>query len=219
MFGIFLLEEEKDEKMMTLVVVLVVAVTAAGANLLKNGDFERFAGGEPVGWTTNNIPSLLVVVMPSSVSYSGKTAVRCEVKDFHGTAMAGTLTQREIDVTVGELQVKGAYLLRSVGEDVGFISIDVKTSGGSTVAACEHYLPEAKTEFVPFAFTAQLPEEARRIDVLLTLIPHREGQALHKGSYILFDGLELTISSGQEQPQQTHNKHSEGQTSRKGKLV
>ncbi len=179
----------------------VVVFAVAGANLLTNGDFERFAGGEPVGWTTNNIPSMLVVVSPSSVSSSGKRAVRCDVKTFYGTPIAGTLSQRGISVARGTLHLKGMYLLKPTGNDVGFISIDVKTLGGSTVAACEHYLTQATTEFAPFGFTAQIPNEARTVDLLLTLIPGREGGSLHEGSYILFDGLELTIETGREQPQ------------------
>jgi hypothetical protein len=67
------------------------------------------------------------------------------------------------------------------------------------VAACEHYLTQATTEFVPFTFTAQIPSEARTIDLLLTLMPRREGQSVHEGSSILFDGLELTIGSEQSQ--------------------
>jgi hypothetical protein len=187
--------------MKILVVLILLAVAQGIPNLLKNGDFERFSGGEPVGWTSNNIPSLLVVVVPSSISYSGKSAVRCEVKNFYGTAMAGTLSQRGIDAKRGELQCKGVYLLKSVNNDVGFISIDVKSAGGSTIASCEHYLTQAKGEFVPFSFTARLPDEARTIDVLLTLMPQQEGQVLHEGSSIVFDALELTIRSGSDQVQ------------------
>jgi len=62
--------------MKILVVLILLAVAQGIHNLLKNGDFEKFSGGEPVGWTSNNIPSLLVVVVPSSISYSGKSAVR-----------------------------------------------------------------------------------------------------------------------------------------------
>ncbi len=77
----------------TLLVPLVLMLEPT--NLLKNGDFERFSAGEPTGWTTNNIPTMLSVVSPSSKSYSGKLSVKCEVKDFHGTKMAGMISQKE----------------------------------------------------------------------------------------------------------------------------
>ncbi|MER3523457.1 MAG: hypothetical protein C4326_05150 [Ignavibacteria bacterium] len=75
--------------------VVAFSLGAGGVNLLKNGDFEKFVGGEPVGWTTNNIPSMLVIVSSSSLSASGKSAVRYDVKKFYETNMAGMINQKK----------------------------------------------------------------------------------------------------------------------------
>ena len=182
----------------TLLVPLVLMLEPT--NLLKNGDFERFSAGEPTGWTTNNIPTMLSVVSPSLKSYSGKLSVKCEVKDFHGTKMAGMISQKEIAVNDGELQLKGAYVLKSVGKDVGFVTVDVKTEGNSTIATCEHYLIDAKDDFVPFTLSARIPNEARNLDILLTLMAE-EGGRLHEGSYILFDALDLAVVGKKENKQ------------------
>lgn len=181
-------------------ILLIVAITLLlplvlmlePTNLLKNGDFERFSAGEPIGWTTNNIPTMLSVVSSSSKSYSGKLSVKCEVKDFHGTKMAGMISQKEILVNDGELLLKGVYVLKSVGKDVGFVTVDVKTEGNSTIATCEHYLIDAKDDFVPFTLSAKIPSDAKNIDILLTLMAEKGGR-LHEGSYILFDALDLAV--------------------------
>jgi hypothetical protein len=192
--------EKEDDDMKPGFGILLTALVFAGggSNLLKNGDFEKFVGGEPQGWTTNNIPSMLVLVSPSSSSASGKTSVRCDVKSFYGTAMAGLISQKDIRVTPGELQLTGSFLLNSVGNDAGFVSIDVKSDRQSTVATCEHRLTQSAGTFVPFTLSARLPNEARTIDLLLTLIAGTEGESLHEGSFVLFDGLELTVRSTQQ---------------------
>ncbi|HXG37703.1 MAG TPA: hypothetical protein VNL36_02915 [Bacteroidota bacterium] len=172
--------------------VFAVTMLMGERNLLKNGDFEKFVGGEPQNWETNNIPSMLVVVSSSTVSSSGKTSVRCEVKNLSGTMMAGLVRQKNIPVVAGDLQLSGAYLLKSVGKDAGFVSIDVKSKSESTIATCEHYLTRSSSEFVPFTLNTRLPSGARTIDLVLTLIAP-EGESLHEGSYIHFDALELSV--------------------------
>lgn len=186
--------------MKLLLIVVAFWLTAGGANLLKNGNFEKFAGGEPVGWTTNNIPSMLVVVSSTPLSASGKRAVRCEVKKFYETNMAGMLRQTQIRVEGREIQLKGWYQFNPVGNDVGFVSIDVKSASGSTVGVCDHMLREPTQALTPFTFSSRLPAEAHTVDLLLTIIPSSEEGSLHEGSSIVFDDLELTITTASTQP-------------------
>lgn len=181
---------------MIIVSAMALALHAGEGNLLKNGDFEKFSGNDPTGWISGNIPNVLTVVSPSSRSASGKTSVKCEVKDFYGTKMGGTLSQKDIAVNRGELHVKGFYLLKSVGKDAGYISVDVKTEENSTIGTCERYLAEATGEFVPFSFSTKLPDGAKRVDIMLTLMADKNSESLHEGSYVLFDGLELVVLGG-----------------------
>jgi hypothetical protein len=186
-----------NERIIVSVVIAPLFLGLEGSNLLRNGDFESFSSGEPTGWTTNNIPTMLSVVTASQNSYAGKVSVRCEVKDFYGTKMAGMISQKNLEVGEGELQLRGAYLLKSQRNDAGFVGIDVKTAGNSTVATCERYLTEAKGGFVLFSFSTKLPKEAKRIDILFTLMPEKHGRSLHIGSYILFDAVELSFQSSE----------------------
>lgn len=174
------------------IVVPLLAILAE-QNLLKNGSFESFPAGEPAGWTTNNIPTMVTVVSASQNSYAGKTSVKCEVKEFYETKMAGMISQRDIEVKSGELVLKGAYLLKSVGKDVGYVAVDVKSAANSTIATCERYFTESGSDFIPFTISARLPENAKRIDILLTLMAEKGAGPAHVGSYILYDALDLRI--------------------------
>lgn len=191
-------------KQLLFVVVILPLITMlmlpGDKNLLTNGSFERFVGGEPVGWVSNNIPNMLNVVSQYGKSSAGKSSVKCAVKYLSGTRMAGMIVQKDIAVNDGELQFDGVYMLSSIDGDVGFVTVDVKTEEGSTMATCEHYLRKPADEFVAFSFSAKLPESARSIDVLLTMIAEK-GSSLHEGSHVVFDDLRLTVKGKEEHAQ------------------
>ena len=175
-----------------LVLPLLLAFSPAGRNLLKNGDFEKFKGSEPEGWETTNIPKALTVVSPSTKVHGGKTAVRCEVKDFFGSKMAGMVTQKEVDIAGKTLQMNGYYVLNSVGNDAGFVAFDFQNAEGNTVKLFEENLNQPTGEFKVFSFTVPVPSGAEHLCVRCTVLPGKGSEKLHQGSYILFDDLQLT---------------------------
>ncbi len=171
--------------------LLLTGAGPSGRNLLKNGNFEKFTGSEPDAWSTTNIPKLLTVVSPSGKSRSGNFAVKCEVKDFHGSKMAGMIRQKEIDVSGETLRLSGYFLLNSVGKDVGYIALDFQNDEGSTIGMTEHQLTAVKTDFVPFSFDAKVPASSVHLEVKCTLLATTESGNLHEGSSLLLDDLEL----------------------------
>ncbi len=173
------------------VLVLPGVMTTYGQNLLKNGNFESFIGNDPKCWTTSNIPKVMVVVSPDTKCKGGTHSVRCEVKDFHGSKMAGMISQSGIPVSGTSLTLKGYYLLHSVGKDAGFISIELLDADGNTVKICHENLTSPAVIFTPFTMTGDIPRGAVKLDIKLTLLPDRNSDALHEGSYVLFDDLEL----------------------------
>ena len=176
----------------TLAIFLLPGVTAAyGQNLLKNGNFESFTGNDPKFWATSNIPKVMVVVSPDSKCKSGASSVRCEVKDFHGSKMAGMISQSGIPVSGTMLTLKGFYLLHSVGKDAAFISIELVDQEGNTVKICHENLTGPAANFTPFTMTGDIPHSAVKLDIKLTILPDENSESLHEGSYVLFDDLEL----------------------------
>jgi hypothetical protein len=171
--------------------LVVTGMTWSGKNLIKNGAFDNFAGTEPVGWTTSNIPKMLTVVSPTTQSHSGKYAVKCEVKDFYGSKYAGMITQKNVEISGTVMRLSGEYVLNSVGKDVGFIALDFLNTEGNTVKVCQENLAAPSTAFIPFTITGNVPPGAVHVDIKLTLLPGPEAEKLHEGSYILFDDLEL----------------------------
>ncbi|MEW6510139.1 MAG: hypothetical protein AB1428_04195 [Bacteroidota bacterium] len=174
------------------VIVLLCGAAFSGINLLRNGDFERFTGDEPDGWTTTNIPKALTVVSPTTKAHSGKYAVKCEVKSFYGSQMAGMITQKNIRVSGTALELKGEYVLNSVGKDAGFITLELQSSEGSTVKICQEYLSPHGGEYAAFQVSGDIPPAAVKAEIRVTLLPAKESERLHEGSYLLLDDLVLS---------------------------
>jgi hypothetical protein len=178
-------------------VPLVLGPASGGKNVIRNGDFERFTGNEPTGWETTNIPNMLTAVSQSTKSHSGKNAVKCEVKDFYGTKMAGMLCLKDVNVSGDSMQLKGFYLLHSVAGDRGFLSITFKNAG-SAIGSLEEFLIQSSGEFVHFSRRAKIPDTTSKMDLHLTLLAGKESAGVHEGSYVIFDDLEFVVLSGKE---------------------
>ncbi len=185
-------------------VFLVMFLTAfmfAGKNFIRNGDFEKFNGSEPVGWETTNLGKMLTVVSPAAHAHSGATAVKCEAKSSFGTIMPGMITQKRIPVSGETLQLSLYYLLTSVGKDAGFLAVDFQNTDGSTVGMCEHYLTAVTQDFTLFKAATKRPQGAVQCEFRLTLQPEKDGGKLHEGSNILIDDIELvSLTPSKEEP-------------------
>ncbi|HEX7573582.1 MAG TPA: hypothetical protein VF514_10850 [Bacteroidota bacterium] len=173
------------------VLLLLSVMRLNGQNLLKNGDFENFTGNEPKYWTTTNIPKVLAVVSPMTKCHKGKYAVKCEVKDFHGSKMPGMISQTDVELKGKSLELRGYYVLNSVGKDAGFIAIELQDADGNTVKICQENLANPAVEFTRFSMAGDIPSQALWLDIKLTLLPGKGSDNLHEGSYILFDDLEV----------------------------
>jgi hypothetical protein len=176
----------------TLAVLMLPGVmTAYAQNLLKNGNFEIFTGNEPKDWATSNIPKVIVVVSPETRCKGGTYSVKCEVKDFHGSKMAGMISQNGIPVSGSSFELKGFYVLHSVGKDAGFVSIELMDADGNTIKICQENLTNPAANFTHFTMAGDIPRGAVKLDIKMTLLPDKDSDALHEGSYVLFDDLEL----------------------------
>jgi hypothetical protein len=168
-----------------------------GKNLLKNGDFEKFNGDEPEGWSTTNFPKTLTVVSPTSRAHGGKSAVKCEVKLFYGSPMVGMITQKKIPLAGPNIAVSGYYVLSSVGHDAGFITFDLQDQQGSNVRTCQQYLNKPVAEYTRFTVSGTAPSNASFLELRISLLPGEGSERLHEGSYLLIDDVELTAVSAE----------------------
>ncbi len=177
--------------LLTVHVLLPGAMILHAQNLIRNGNFETFVGNEPSGWTTSNIPKTLLVVSPTSKCHGGTLAARCEVKDFFGSKLAGMLTQKDVPVRGGTLELSGYYVLNTVGKDAGFVSIELQSSDGNIVKIHQKNLTTPTQTYVPFSITFTPPEDAERLELRMTLLPGEGSDKLHEGSYLLLDDVRL----------------------------
>lgn len=177
--------------------VLAIMIMHVGAwsqttNLLRNGSFERFAGDDPQGWETTNIPTMLTVVSQTTRSAGGKFAVKCEVKDFHGSKIGGMIIQKGVKVEPGPIRLSGSYLLHVAGGDVGYAAISFLNDEGSMVGTCEQKLPATKEEFIPFEIVTTVPANGIRLDLQITMLAGSNTGNLHEQSWMILDDLALT---------------------------
>lgn len=169
-------------------------------NLIKNGDFEKFTGENPDGWDTSNIPGTLTVVSASKTSHSGARAMKCEVKEFYGSIIAGYISQKNIQTGGKDLHFSGSFLVRSVEGDQGVIVICFLNSTGSTVGTMEEYLDDSKSKFVAYAKDITPPAATAAVHVRLTVLPGEGNEKAHPGSYLLADDLRLVGVAPKEKP-------------------
>jgi len=179
-----------------LVIPLVLYGQTGTKNLIRNGDFERFAGEDPAGWETTNIPKFCTVVSPSSRAHSGKLAVRCEVRDCSGTKFPGMITQKNIPIKGADYKMQCQYQLRVTGGDVGFISMEFKNVEGSTIRMCEEKLSENKPDYTLFTASFSAPGGATHAELRIALLATSKDGDLHEGSYILVDDVSLVEAGG-----------------------
>jgi hypothetical protein len=169
-------------------------------NLLKNGDFEKFTGDNPDNWENSNIPGTLTVVSPSKTCHAGARAVKCEVKEFYGSVVAGYVCQKSIPTEGKDLHLSGYFLVRSVERDLGVVVLCFQNSGGSTVGTVEEYLDDSKSKFLEFTKEIKSPANASSVHVRLTVLPGKESEKLHPGSYVICDDLKLVTIAPKEKP-------------------
>jgi len=180
--------------------VIVTGQTQSG-NLIKNGEFENFSGDTPVGWETSNIPGTLTVVSSTPLGYRGTRAVKCEVKDFYGTKIAGLMSQKDIILPGRALQLSLRYLFHSVGKDAAVVIVCFLNAAGSTIGTVEECFREDKSEFERFVKDISAPDAASRCHVRLTILNDAEGGTLHPGSYAVFDDVRLVVLPPQPKPE------------------
>jgi hypothetical protein len=176
---------------MILLLPLILGWTMGGKNLLRNGDFEKFTGDEPDGWVTTNIPKTLTVVSAAPGNSHGKWSVRCDVKPFYGTQIAGMIIQKNIPISGASAALTGSYSMSSVGGDIGYVTMEMRNAEGSSVRVCQDYLPATGGAWKTFTLSGSLPAEVVSAELRLTILGGKASESIHEGSWITFDDLAL----------------------------
>ena len=57
---------------------------------------------------------------------------------------------------------------------------------------CEQNILEAAADFTSFSLTGGVPANAVRAEIRITLLPGKDSEKLHEGSYLILDDLVLS---------------------------
>lgn len=169
-------------------------------NLIKNGDFEKFTGDNPDGWDTSNIPGTLTVVSASKVCKSGTHSVKCEVKDFYGSVIAGYVCQKNIETEGRNIRINGNFLVHAVEKDLGLLVLCFQNSAGSTVGTVEEYIDDSNSKWIEFNKEFKPPAGSASVHVRLTIFPAKNVEKAHPGSYLICDDLKMVAFTPVEKP-------------------
>ena len=201
-FGLFAtssINPEENMKTTTVLVTLLLVLCLPlcvyaqkeSGNLIKNGDFEKFTGDNPDGWDTSNIPGTLTVVSASKLAKSGVHAVKCEVKDFFGSLIAGFVCQKNIPSVGKDLRLSANFMVHSVGKDQAVIVLCFQNAGGSTIGTIEEYFDDTNSKWVDISKEYKSPAGSAFVQVRLTVLAGKDNEKVHAGSYLICDDLKL----------------------------
>lgn len=200
-------KEEVMKSLTTFSLILLVLCLSSSAlaqkepeNLIKNGNFEKFTGDNPDNWGTSNIPGTLIVVSPSKTCYTGVRAIKCEVKDFFGSVVAGYIAQKNLQTNGKDLKLSGYFNVHSVSKDQGVVVLTFQNLNGSTVGSVEEYLEDTKSQFVLLEKEIKAPAGAMTVGISITILPGKESEKAHPGSNLICDDLKMATFVLPEKP-------------------
>ena len=191
----------------TILLILCLPITLFAQkdspNLIKNWDFERFTGDNPDGWDTSNIPGTLTVVSAAKISKSGAHAVKCEVKDFYGSLIAGYVCQKNLPLQGKDIRLTASLQVHAVGKDHAVIVLCFQNTSGSTIGTVEEYIEDTNSKWTDISKEFKLPVGSAMAQLRLTLLSAGENEKVHAGSYLVCDDLKLatfTVLAPAEKP-------------------
>ncbi|KAA3611987.1 MAG: hypothetical protein D8M58_19770 [Calditrichaeota bacterium] len=111
----------------------------------NNFSFEDWSGGEPVNWTTSNIPNAYTNVTKSSDAQSGSAAIKAEVLSFQGAPINASITSGtalapyfEIDQNVSKVNFYYKFSPANTGEYLS-VQVSLYSSYPSGILSFETY--------------------------------------------------------------------------------
>jgi hypothetical protein len=157
---------------------------------VPNGDFEQWAGGEPVGWWTNNFN--FVTVTQSSDAHDGSSAVRGEnIIGNDGVLqpllISGIIGGRGFPVNQRYANLTGYYKFNAVGADnFNVLAAMYKSGQAIAVGGMQFYAASSYTQFiVPIYYSDGRTPDSCQISIT---IGNNTGP-VNPGSYFLADDL------------------------------
>ena len=181
---------------------------------IQNGGFENWSSGEPVGWFTNNIPSLSAYpVTQSSISHSGSSSLKGEVV---GVDVGGQQYPYAPSVSSGDMNanyfpfhsipdlIRGYYNFQPVGGDG--LQASILIGNQSTVMGAGEVITYAPTgtgwhELDFHMYYADTVSTPTLIYVYFTIVPPPGGNSQHIGSTFYIDDLpKVTLIKPAEEP-------------------
>jgi hypothetical protein len=183
--------------------IIGVTLYISASAQIPNAGFENWTSGEPNGWVSSNINSIVVNVTQSAVAYSGSSAVRGEVVQFF-TGLLGPVLQvgpgaRGFAYNQRPVSVTGYYRFFPQGGDRFGVNVILYHGGvnGTAVGIAALAISQGTSSYVQFnaPFAYQTNDTPDTCILQFQIIGPVTGPDYHLGSYFLLDDLAFSGSS------------------------
>ena len=179
------------------ILAAVTVVRGFAQDVVPNGGFETWSGGNPVGWVTDNVAGIDTPITQSSNAHGGASAVAGRVAMIFTTPIAGVIGIT-FSVSMKDAALTGYYQFAPTGGDRFFVGVgmsqggnSIGTGGFTTATAAGSY-----TQFsIPITYNAGTPNPDS-CTIGITILAPPAGGNPHPGTTYLVDDLALTLTSG-----------------------
>lgn len=183
-------------KLLACAACVVVCVTASFSQIPNNG-FETWAGGEPDGWFTSNVPGTATPVTESATARTGSSALRGEVVVFPSIGALNPIVQSGVDaagfqVSQRHATLTGYYQFSPVGGDQFTINV-VMTKNEEGIGVGAQAITAAAGTYTQFSVDIQyITGEVPDTCIIQFMIIGPNGSDYNIGSWVLIDDLAFT---------------------------
>lgn len=180
-----------------LFLIALLPLVLLAQNPIPNAGFETWAGGNPSGWITTNVPGLVTPVTQSGNSHTGNFAAHLEVVDFQGTPVYPSLQTLDFGFPVSQAytNLQGYYQFNPAAPSNVLYVFIYPRKNGIPIGAGIAILTPTQTSYtsfdVPISYNSgEVPDTAW---IVISLIDTLSSTVT--GSIALIDDLELSGSA------------------------
>jgi len=164
---------------------------------VPNGNFEQWSGGEPAGWSTNNL--VTTTIAQTSDAHGGSYAVKGTVVNYNSIILSplllsGALGQKGFPVSQKYTNVTGYYKFTATGKDLLDIVVGMWKNGQVIAVGGSFYNPASSyTLFsLPIPYVSNEVPDSCQISIT---IANNNSDSTHAGSVFYIDDLAMNTNA------------------------
>jgi hypothetical protein len=176
--------------------VLLLGLNQVLVAQIPNAGFETWAGGNPTGWFTSNIPPIAVPITQSTTVHGGSSALQGAVVNFTGYGTWPAYAMGYFSYKQRPAALTGYYQFTSAQSDSLGIYVALYTAAGVPIAAGIFETSVNRSAYTQFTLPLQYISAATPDSAYIWIMTlPGQNDTLHVGTQFLADDLSFTGSA------------------------